>query len=142
MNPHDVRVAARIATYPNSTAERETIARVDREVFDRVAAHERVMVQNANEWLTAADVHHKAGDALEDALRDDVRSAADRSTARVDKDLARRYQDLKRDAERNIAHLEHLAREAEFHAARLERAYDEWLRIVSKYPQLMPSIEL
>lgn len=142
LHPHDVRLAARVATYPNSTVEQETIRRVDGEVFERVATHEREMVRNANEWLTEADVHHEAADALEDSLRDEVRRVADRSTAVVNRDLATRYATLKQSAEKNIAYLESLARQAEFTADRLDRPYDEWCRIVSKYPTLMPRIEL
>ena len=36
MHPHDARAAARLASYPNQLAEREAIAAVDQEVFDRV----------------------------------------------------------------------------------------------------------
>ncbi len=140
IDPHAARVAARQASYPNSTVERDTIRKVDDAVFDRVRPFEQEMVRNAREWIGNADVHDQAGSALEDALREDVRRLADRSDTTVDQDLAARYRALARDAEKAIRQLEAQATHAEFTAARLESPYDEVMRSTRKYPVIRPTI--
>ncbi|OJX70290.1 MAG: hypothetical protein BGO95_11680 [Micrococcales bacterium 73-13] len=137
---HNARLAARLAEYPNSTTEAEAVKRVDEAVFDKVRTLESGMVRQATEWIADADLDAQAADALTDALRDNVRRAADRSTAVVDRDLAQRYERLKRDAERALAAVERAEREAAFHAAKLRDPYKATVELFKKFPGLPVSL--
>lgn len=138
--PHQLRVMARTQDYANSTLEAETIAAVDKAVFDRVRTWEQATVQAADEFAESVSVDLTAakeiGAALAGEVRDVLASGADPVA------VAKRFEELRRNAETALAALERAEREAEWHAEKVDDPYASYSALMSKFAVLRPAIAL
>lgn len=129
-----LRIAAREATYPNSTVETKTVEDLERSITEKVRQHE-------NDLVTTATFVHDGGErvlAVTDELlgeMSDLLSDVERSGA--DASLAARYQNLRGRMTQRIAELERVEREAEFHANKVLDPYGSLEKLRQKYPQIV-----
>jgi hypothetical protein len=136
-----IRLAARTANYPNTETERANIARVDGEVFDRVRTHERHLLENANAFMHENTAELQAAASFSNALDEDVIYALDSRDADAGA-IADRFEKLRSGIMLSISTLERLAQQADWHAAKVDDPYGNYLALVSKYSTLKPSISV
>ena len=141
-NPDELRLAVRTAVYPNSEAEKETIARIDKAVFDRTRVYETQAVENAEIFVEETQVHVTAADEIVTELRREIRFRLAEGSADAGGATADRYETLRLMAEQAIGALEHAEREAEWHAAKCESPYENYIALTKKWPTLRPLIAI
>jgi hypothetical protein len=141
MHPHDIRIAAREAAYPNSQTESETVARVDGEVFDRVRLHEHQIVRAAQQFVDDQKVELLAAEDTMTRLRQSVRYAIEEG-ADVTPDLAKEYEFYRHRAETVLAALRRAESQAAFHSGRLNDPYGAYMALIRRYPMLNREIRL
>ena len=133
LDPHEQRLAARTAHYPNTLVEKETIAQVDSEVFSRVAVYEEQIAAAADKHMQDAKIDVTASEQVIEQLHADIVSVL-RDGGSVSGEVAVRYQQLRALAERAISELERAATDAEWHRARVADPYQSYVAIVRKWP--------
>lgn len=74
----NLRLAAREAAYPNSQAEADTVAEVDRRVFERIQGHERRTIDQAEHLIASEDRR-----AINARTNEPARNAIQRAEAHV-----------------------------------------------------------
>lgn len=134
-HPHDQRILAREATYPNTYTEREAVAAIDSAVFERVRSMENHIVDDAKHFMDERDVDFRASTEIANALIEEVRGALSQG-ARPTPALAARYKQLVASAERAITALEAGGTEAAWHAARAADPYATWADLLQRWPTL------
>lgn len=140
-NPDAVRVAVRLAVYPNAEVERSTLSELDRAVFDRVRAHEQGLVEQAQTRREDAKVDEQAADELVATLRSEVRYTLDSPVAVVDLEgLAIRYKTLRALSEKAIHALEKAEAEEAFQQPKLADPYGDIVKLWDKWKMLRPVI--
>lgn len=139
IHPHELRELVREQTYPNSNVEAETIAEVDRIVFDRVRTYESQIVENAEKFLQEKALDLQAADEIAVALEEEIRLELARG-GQPTAELAKRYKVLRRNAEFAIAELERADSEAEWYAARALDPYSSWVLLMKRWPLLRMDI--
>ncbi|GGR28917.1 hypothetical protein ACFOE1_05185 [Agromyces mediolanus] len=141
MHPHDLRILAREQGYANSTVERETIAAVDRAVFDSVRAFERGVSGAADEFMAERTVDLTAADELIESLRTEVKYQLMDGTEPTS-DLAQRYEDLRRTAEYALSELDRAEHEIQWHIDRNGNVYESYCDLLTKWPMIRPTLVL
>lgn len=140
MNPHAVRIAVREAIYPNHVIEDEVTRSVDRQVFERVRAHERHLVSQADSHLAKSRVDTQATTEIIDRLKHEVRFVLEEGGS-ADGDLADRYEQLRELADRALRSLERADQEAGWMQDRVAQPYEAYIALVEKWPTLRPTLE-
>ncbi|KQO09703.1 hypothetical protein ASF06_05445 [Agreia sp. Leaf244] len=140
LTPDQTRIAARESAYANSIEEKENIARVDGEFFDRVRIFENHALSNARQFMDGVHVDLVAADELETAIRREVRFALNEGAN--PEAVAYRHTALVASAKAAIERLERAERESEWHANRLNDPYSQYAALVSKFPTLRPPVSI
>jgi hypothetical protein len=133
----------RLATYPNSEAERETLKAVDDAVFQRAREWEQYLVQAARQARVDAQVDTTAAQDTIDALQGEIRFALDRPIGEVQNnigELAARYKTLRVTAERAIEALGRADHNEEVWAAKLADPYADLVALWSRWPMVRPQV--
>jgi hypothetical protein len=140
-HPHDLRVAARSATYPNAQCESETLRGLDDAVFARVRAFEAQQVEHAQRVRAQVQASTTAIADLVARIRAEVRFPLTDSQT-VDPGLAARYQAIRREAEGKIRTLGLLEQEAEWLQSQAADPYAAYCALVEHWPLIRPVITL
>jgi hypothetical protein len=135
MSLEEIRQAARLAKYDNRIEEDENIARVDREVWDRVQVFEEAVVGAARAHVDKFSAMPARADSVETEIRRTIRFAAE-SGEEVDSAFALKFENLRREAERLANSLEIAERDAAFHIDRCQDVYGTYQRFIAKWPEL------
>jgi hypothetical protein len=141
MHPHDVRVAARAATYPNRQTETANLARVDGEVFDRVRVLETQIADTAQRFMDDHAVDVAAAGQLVVRLRETVLNPI-ADGRNFDQSFVRAWDILRLDMERAIAALDRASAEAPWHLSRCSDPYSAYCQTMTKFPMLHPGIAI
>lgn len=138
-HPHELREAARLAKYPNSVVERETLERLDQAVFDRVRNHEQALLQNARTLMEDAAVDEEAVTLIATQLAEDVRYPL-RDGAAPSAELAERYERLRNLADAARKSLARAERDAGFMADKVADPYADLMSLYDRWPAIRPTI--
>lgn len=141
MHPHDLRILAREQGYANSNVERETIAAVDRAVFNSVREFERGVSGAADEFMAAREVDLTAASEIIESFRTEVKYQL-MDGAEPTPDLAQFYEDLRRSAEYALSELERAEREVQWHIDRNGNVYESYCDLLTKWPMIRPTLVL
>jgi hypothetical protein len=141
LHPHELRILAREQSYANSTSEQETVRAVDKAVFDSVRTFEEGVSAAAAEFMAAREIDLAAADELVIALRNEVKYPL-MEGAGPSRDLAKRYEDLRREAEHALDELERAEREVEWHIDRNGNVYDAYVELMTKWPMIRPGLAI
>ncbi|MBF4604713.1 hypothetical protein [Curtobacterium sp. VKM Ac-2884] len=134
-DPEIFRIHAREEAYPNQTAEKAEVKRVDDAVFDRVRMLENALVKSSESLIERGKELTEGSADVEQQLREQVKYQLDYSSVDL-KLAAEQYSKLQSQAQQRIDALERLAREAEWLADRAEDPYMAYRKLVIAYPAL------
>jgi hypothetical protein len=142
-HPEDVRVNARLASYPNETVERQTIQEVDQAVWARTRDYEQYLIAASRKAREDAQVDTTAAQETIDALQSEIRWGLDRPIGEVQNnigDLAARYKQLQGVAAQVIAALERADRTEAFWAEKLADPSAALSALWEKFPMIRPLV--
>lgn len=136
-HPHDVRLQARQAHYPNSLTEEATLRQIDDAVNDKVRLHERYLVQEARKLIDNSGVDEEAASSIITQLAEEVRypliDGGEPTTA-----LAERYEQLRALAAQARQSLQRAEQDADFLAAKSADPYASLMKLYTKWPMIRP----
>jgi hypothetical protein len=135
-DPEAERMAARAASYPNTTDEQAEVTRVDSVIFDRARYYEGILVAQGQELLNRSGAATDEAEGLMVSLSDEVTTPLDFPNRYALPDVAGRYKELAGKARAQIEQLERAAREAEWAADRCDDPYGSYRKLISRYPVL------
>lgn len=138
-HPHELRVAARSAAYPNRTVEDETIRAIDTAVVDKVRMLEQILVNQAQELLRTRKRDEEAAVDLVVNLRNDLVRVLDAGAAPTG-DLAARYQELRTQALKTKQSLAAAIGDAEYLMPNAADPYAYSQGLWDKWPLLRPAL--
>lgn len=139
LSPRQLKAAVREATYPNSEAERETIATADAAANAVIARHARLMQADAVERLETGAALLTLAAELEDTMSFDVRAQLNRGAN--PSELAPTYERIESGVQKVISDLRHEAAKADLLADRLESPEDDYERLLERLPALRRGVQ-
>ena len=138
--PEDARAKARLGQYGNREDEKETIHRVDQQIFDTVRVFERHLIEQAD----ALDGRRTELIAEATAISDEL-SLLTREVTRkkvpFDANTARRHQILAQRADETADELERLNGDVNHVAEKLSDPYAAYEQLLDRFPLLRPEIQ-
>jgi hypothetical protein len=139
-DPEEARRRVREQKYWNRADEVDAIRAVDNAVFERIANHERGLLDDAAEHLKRAEALNGNATELARALVTDIavpiKDGVDLET------LAQPYKSAVASVEKMIADLEHAATSAEFWAARLDDPVADATRLWARLPEIAKIVRI
>lgn len=136
----EIRIAARLAQYPNRHEEFENIERVDSEVWARVKVFEEGVVQAAQAHVAKHNRLRAEADELQVEIRQRVLDMAD--AREVDPAVAHDFERLRLRAEALAKSLDIAERSAQWHVGRCKDVYGSYAALVQRFPTLRPQIQV
>lgn len=137
-HPHELRLKAREATYPNLLAERQALTEIDSEVFAKVREYEALIVAASAEYLAEQKVHVDSAYEVAKMLDVEVRRPLESGSSSTE--TVNRYEELRRLGERVKAALRAADDNAEYHEKRTADPYGAMCETWDRWPILRPHL--
>lgn len=139
-DPEEARRRVREQKYWNRSDEVDAIRAVDKAVFERVADHERGLLEDSDAHLKRGRALTQSVDELVGALVEDIAVPIKNGVPLAD--LAQPYKSAVARVQKAIDDLEHAATTAEFWAARLDDPMADATRLWERFPSIASKVRV
>ena len=139
-DPEEARRRVREQKYWNRSDEVDAIRAVDQAVFNRIADHERGLLEDSDAHMKRGRALTQSVDQLVGALVEDIALPIQNGVPLAD--LAQPYKTAVANVQKAIDDLEHAARTAEYWAERLDDPMADATRLWDRLPSIAAKVRI